>query len=42
VVLTRAQKKEEILQAKYIDQASLKTSEELGAAFATGLALAIF
>ena len=42
VVLTRAQKKEEILQAKYIDQASLQTSEELGDAFATGLALAIF
>ena len=42
VVLTKAQTKEQILQPKIIDQDSLKTSEELGAFFASALALAVF
>jgi multimeric flavodoxin WrbA len=42
VVLTNAQTKEQILQPKIIDQDSLKTSEELGAFFASALALAVF
>lgn len=42
VVLTRAQTKEQILQTKTVDQNSLKTSEELGAFFASAVALAVF
>lgn len=42
VVLTNAQTKQQILQTKIIDQDSLKTSEELGAFFASALALAVF
>lgn len=42
VVLTNAQTKQQILQTKIIDQDSLETSEELGAFFASALALAVF
>lgn len=42
VVLTKAQTKQQILQTKIIDQDSLETSEELGAFFASALALAVF
>lgn len=42
VVLTKAQTKQQILQTKIIDQDSLKNSEELGAFFASALALAVF
>lgn len=42
VVLTNAQTKEQILQTKIIDQDSLKASAELGAFFASALALAVF
>ena len=42
VVLTKAQTKEQILQTKIIDQDSLKASAELGAFFASALALAVF
>ena len=42
VVLTKAQTKQQILQTKIIDPDSLKTSEELGAFFASALALAVF
>lgn len=42
VILTRAQTKEQILQAKTLDQHSLQTSEELGIFFSSALALAVF
>ena len=42
VVLTNAQTKQQILQTKIIDQDSLKASAELGAFFASALALAVF
>ena len=42
VLLSRAQTKEQILQAKTLDQHSLQTSEELGNFFSSALALAVF
>jgi len=42
VILTRAQTKQQILQAKTVDQQSLLTSKELGAFFSSALALAVF
>lgn len=42
VLLTKAQTKEQILQAKTLDQPSLDQCEELGAFFASALALAVF
>jgi len=42
VLLTKAQTKEQILQAKTLDQPTLDQCEELGAFFASALALAVF
>jgi multimeric flavodoxin WrbA len=42
VVLTKAQTKEQILQTKTLDQPSLDQCEELGAFFASALALSVF
>ena len=42
VLLTNAQTKEQILQAKSLDQHALGQCEELGAFFASALALAVF
>jgi multimeric flavodoxin WrbA len=42
VLLTNAQTKEQILQAKSLDQHALGQGEELGAFFASALALAVF
>ena len=42
VVLTHAQTKQQILQTKTLDPGTLKTGEELGAFFASALALSVF
>lgn len=42
IVLTHAQTKEQILQTKALNPSALKNSEELGAFFASALALAVF
>jgi hypothetical protein len=42
VILTQAQTKEKILQAKTLDQDSLKASEELGVFFSSALAFSVF
>lgn len=42
IVLTHAQTKERILQTKTLDPSALKNSEDLGAFFASALALAVF
>jgi hypothetical protein len=42
VLLTRAQTKVQILQAKTLDQDYLKASEELGVFFSSALALSVF